>query len=86
MEKFPYRLFYKIHGGAPRRHDDIVNATKGSQALAIFKKKYPYVRDYEAIGEVWVEIDNEELQKRKDNEKMRAEREQEFLQKAWWNQ
>lgn len=83
-EKYPYRLFYKVFGGEPRRIDETVNAVHSAQALAIFRAMYPKVRDYASVGEVWVELDNEEYKRRQDLEKSRQEDQQRQLQNAWW--
>ena len=85
-EMFPYRLFYRIRGGMAIRMDDRVEATNSAQALEKFRNMYSKVRDYEAIGEVWVELDSEEYKRRKDTEKSRAEDRQNTIDNAWWNQ
>ena len=93
-EKFPYRLPYRLRGGNERMSKEVHNATSSRQALVIFRKLHPWVRDYEAMGaETWVEVDNEMLIQNKEKEQqqqtMRQNKEKEinnFLQNAWWNQ
>lgn len=84
-ETFPYVMFYKVIGGVPIKFDGFVDAKSEAQARFLFRKKYPKVRDIEAIAETWVEIDQDEVKRRTEATQSRNEREQEFIQNAWWN-
>lgn len=83
--RYPYSLFYKVLGGEPIQFKGRVDAVSEAQARFEFRRNYPKVRDLEAIAEVWVEIDNAELQRRMEAKKSAEEREAEAIKNAWWN-
>lgn len=70
----------------PGLEDAIVEAYSESQAMLLFHKKYPQLKDYIEMGyQIDVELDSERLRQRKQLAELERQRKEKQIQNAWWN-